>query len=58
LTYGYDPLLTPSAVKHVGAIPLAEPDKKAEPVIIAGAHKKFREIMAENLRRFMKEPRF
>jgi UDPglucose 6-dehydrogenase/UDP-N-acetyl-D-galactosamine dehydrogenase len=51
--YGYDPLLTPTEIKHFGAMPLPKMDKKMDAVIIAVAHKQFREMRMEQIRGLM-----
>jgi len=53
--YGYDPLLTPAEIKHFGAIPLTKIDKKMDAVIIAVAHKQFKEMSVEDIRAFMND---
>ena len=42
--YGYDPLLPDSVIKHFGAQPLPKLNKKMDAVIIAVAHKQFRDM--------------
>jgi UDP-N-acetyl-D-galactosamine dehydrogenase len=51
--YGYDPLLPDSVIAHFGTIPLPKLDKKMDAVIITVAHKKFKELSLEQIRRFM-----
>jgi UDP-N-acetyl-D-glucosamine/UDP-N-acetyl-D-galactosamine dehydrogenase len=51
--YGYDPLLTSSEIKHFGAIPLPKMEKKMDAVIIAVAHKPFREMGVDQIRGLM-----
>ena len=51
--YGYDPLLTPAEIKHFGAIPLTKIDKKMDAVIIAVAHKQFKEMSVKDIAGFM-----
>jgi UDPglucose 6-dehydrogenase/UDP-N-acetyl-D-galactosamine dehydrogenase len=53
--YGYDPLLTPAEIKHFGAIPLPKLDKKMDAVIIAVAHKQFRDMSIEEIRKLMND---
>lgn len=51
--YGYDPLLPDTVIKHFGATPLPKLDKKMDAVIIAVAHKQFRQLPIEKIRAFM-----
>lgn len=51
--YGYDPLLPDTVIKHFGANPLPKLDKKMDAVIIAVAHKQFRQLPIETIRTFM-----
>jgi UDPglucose 6-dehydrogenase/UDP-N-acetyl-D-galactosamine dehydrogenase len=52
--YGYDPMLSDSDIKHFGAIPLPNLDKKMDAVIIAVAHSSFKEMSLSNIRALMK----
>jgi UDPglucose 6-dehydrogenase/UDP-N-acetyl-D-galactosamine dehydrogenase len=51
--YGYDPLLTNNEIRHFGATPLSNLDKKMDAVIIAVAHKQFKEMPVEKIQGFM-----
>jgi UDPglucose 6-dehydrogenase/UDP-N-acetyl-D-galactosamine dehydrogenase len=51
--YGYDPLLSSEVIGRFGATPLPELDKKMDAIIIAVAHKQFREMTVENIQRLM-----
>ena len=53
--YGYDPLLPDSVIKHFGARPLPKLDKKMDAVIIAVAHKPFKEMSVLEIRSLMKD---
>jgi UDPglucose 6-dehydrogenase/UDP-N-acetyl-D-galactosamine dehydrogenase len=53
--YGYDPLLPDSVISHFGALPLPKLDKKMDAVIIAVAHKPFREMKLEEIRKLMND---
>jgi UDPglucose 6-dehydrogenase/UDP-N-acetyl-D-galactosamine dehydrogenase len=53
--YGYDPLLPDSVIKHFGAKPLPKPGKKMDAVIIAVAHKQFKEMSFAQIRRLMND---
>jgi UDPglucose 6-dehydrogenase/UDP-N-acetyl-D-galactosamine dehydrogenase len=51
--YGYDPLLPDSVIVHFGTKPLPKLDKKMDAVIIAVAHKKFKEMSLEQIQGLM-----
>jgi UDP-N-acetyl-D-glucosamine/UDP-N-acetyl-D-galactosamine dehydrogenase len=51
--YGYDPLLPDSVIAHFGAKPLPQLDKKMDAVIIAVAHKPFREMTIKEIQGLM-----
>ena len=51
--YGYDPLLPDSVIKQFGAKPLPKLDKKMDAVIIAVAHKQFKEMTIDEIRRLL-----
>ncbi|PKL61216.1 MAG: nucleotide sugar dehydrogenase [Methanomicrobiales archaeon HGW-Methanomicrobiales-2] len=51
--YGYDPLLPDSEIEHFGAKSLPNLEMKMDAVIIAVAHKQFRKMTIEEIRRFM-----
>jgi UDP-N-acetyl-D-glucosamine/UDP-N-acetyl-D-galactosamine dehydrogenase len=51
--YGYDPLLPDSVIAHFGVKPLPDLDEKMDAVIIAVAHKKFRQMHLEKIRGLM-----
>jgi UDPglucose 6-dehydrogenase/UDP-N-acetyl-D-galactosamine dehydrogenase len=51
--YGYDPLLPDEVIKRFGAKPLPNLDKKMDAVIIAVAHRQFREMSLEQIRGLM-----
>jgi len=51
--FGYDPLLPASVIKHFGATPLPKLDKKMDAVIIAVAHKEFREMSLREIKGLM-----
>jgi UDPglucose 6-dehydrogenase/UDP-N-acetyl-D-galactosamine dehydrogenase len=51
--YGYDPLLSDSVIRHFGAKPLPQLDKKMDAVIITVAHKPFREMTVKEIRGLM-----
>jgi len=53
--YGYDPLLPDSVITHFGARALPELDKKMDAVIIAVAHKPFREMSVQEIRSLMND---
>jgi UDP-N-acetyl-D-glucosamine/UDP-N-acetyl-D-galactosamine dehydrogenase len=53
--YGYDPLLTSFEIKHFGAIPLPKLDKKMDGVIIAVAHKQFKDMTIPEIRKLMND---
>lgn len=53
--YGYDPLLPDSVIAHFGTKPLPKLDKKMDAVIIAVAHRQFREMSVKQIRDLMKE---
>jgi len=53
--YGYDPLLSDSVIKHFGATPLPKLDKKMDAVIIAVAHKQFKEMPVQKIRSLMND---
>ncbi len=53
--YGYDPLLPDSVIAHFGTRPLPKLDKKMDAVIIAVAHRQFREMSVNQIRDLMKE---
>ncbi len=46
--YGHDPLLSDAMIKHFGAIPLPKLNKKMDALIIAVAHKQFKEMNLNN----------
>ncbi|PKL58880.1 MAG: nucleotide sugar dehydrogenase, partial [Methanomicrobiales archaeon HGW-Methanomicrobiales-5] len=49
----YDPLLPDSEIEHFGAKSLPNLEMKMDAVIIAVAHKQFRKMTIEEIRRFM-----
>ena len=51
--YGYDPLLPNSVIEHFGVKLLPKPAKKMDAVIIAVAHKQFKEMSVEQIRGLM-----
>ncbi|MCK9593140.1 MAG: UDP binding domain-containing protein [Methanoregula sp.] len=51
--YGYDPLLSNSMIKYFGVNPLPNMDTKMDAVIIAVAHKQFKEMSVEKIRSLM-----
>ena len=51
--YGYDPLLPDSVIAHFGTKPLPNLDKKMDAVIIAVAHRQFREMSIKQIRDLM-----
>ena len=51
--YGYDPILSDSMIKYFGVKPLPKLDKKMDSVIIAVAHKQFKEMSVEKVRSLM-----
>ena len=53
--YGYDPLLPDAVIKHFGAKPLPKLDRKMDAVIIAVAHKQFREMPVKTIRGLMND---
>ncbi|MFA4876165.1 MAG: nucleotide sugar dehydrogenase [Methanoregula sp.] len=53
--FGYDPLLPDSVIKHFGAQPLLKLNKKIDAVIIAVAHKEFRQMTLANIRNLMND---
>jgi UDP-N-acetyl-D-galactosamine dehydrogenase len=53
--YGYDPLLPDSVVRHFGAEPLPKLDRKMDAVIIAVAHRQFKEMTIRDIRQLMND---
>ena len=53
--YGYDPLLSNAVIEHFGARPLPRLDKKMDAVIIAVAHKEFKQMSVKDIRLIMNE---
>ncbi len=53
--YGYDPLLSDSAILYFGAKPLPNLDRKMDAVIIAAAHKPFKEMKIDEIRSLMND---
>ncbi|MGA2121765.1 MAG: nucleotide sugar dehydrogenase [Methanoregula sp.] len=53
--YGYDPLLPDAMIKHFGAKPLPKLDRKMDAVIIAVAHKQFKEMTVKEIRKLMND---
>jgi UDPglucose 6-dehydrogenase/UDP-N-acetyl-D-galactosamine dehydrogenase len=51
--YGYDPLLPDAVIAHFGTKPLPKLDKKMDAVIIAVAHRQFREMPLKQIRDLM-----
>jgi len=51
--YGYDPLLPDSVIKQFGAKPLPKLDKKMDAVIIAVAHRQFKEMTIGEIQRLL-----
>jgi len=51
--FGYDPLLPDSVIKHFGAKPLPKLDNKMDAVIIAVAHKEFKDMPVDTIRNLM-----
>jgi len=51
--YGYDPLLPDAVIAHFGTKPLPKLDKKMDAVIIAVAHRQFREMPVKQIRDLM-----
>jgi len=51
--YGCDPLLPDAVVRHFGAIPLPNLDTKMDAVIVAVAHRQFREMAVGQIRNLM-----
>lgn len=51
--FGYDPLLPDAVISHFGAIPLPNLDKKMDAVIIAVAHKQFKEMSVRDIKGLM-----
>ena len=51
--YGYDPLLPEEVIRHFGAIPLMNLDKKMDAVIIAVAHSQFRKMGMDDFTKFI-----
>jgi UDP-N-acetyl-D-galactosamine dehydrogenase len=51
--YGYDPLLSSQEIEHFGAMPLPKLNKKMDAVIIAVAHRQFRDMKIEKIRSLM-----
>jgi UDP-N-acetyl-D-galactosamine dehydrogenase len=52
--YGYDPLLPDSVISGFGATPLPRLDRKMDAVIIAVAHRQFRQMTVPQIRDLMK----
>ena len=48
--YGYDPLLSDTVIKRFGTKPLPKLDRKMDAVIIAEAHRQFRDMKFEKIR--------
>jgi len=53
--YGYDPLLPDNVIERFGAQPLPRLDVKMDAVIIAVAHKQFREMPDDRIRSLMND---
>ena len=53
--FGYDPLLSSQEIEHFGAQPLQKLNKTMDAVIIAVAHKQFRDMKIENIRSLMND---
>lgn len=53
--YGYDPLIPDSVISYFGAMPLPKLDRKMDAVVIAVAHKPFREMSVVDIRSFMND---
>ena len=53
--YGYDPLLSDVVIEHFGAKPLPKLDKKMDAVIIAVAHKQFKDKTVGEIRGLMND---
>lgn len=53
--FGYDPLLPEIVIKHFGAKPLPKLDKKMDAIIIAAAHKQFREMSVDDICKLMND---
>jgi UDP-N-acetyl-D-galactosamine dehydrogenase len=53
--YGYDPLLPDSIIRDFGAIPVPRFNKKMDVVIIAVAHRQFRELTINDIRQLMND---
>ncbi|MDO9323596.1 MAG: UDP binding domain-containing protein [Methanoregula sp.] len=51
--YGYDPLLPAEVIERFGAKPVSNPDMKVDAVIIAVAHKQFKEMPANEILKMM-----
>jgi UDP-N-acetyl-D-galactosamine dehydrogenase len=52
--YGYDPLLPDSVITHFGAVPLPKLDQKVDAIIIAVAHRQFKQMTIPQIRDLMK----
>ena len=53
--YGHDPLLSDDVIERFGVLPLPRLDKKMDAVIIAVAHKQFKEMSLQQIRRLMND---
>jgi UDP-N-acetyl-D-galactosamine dehydrogenase len=53
--YGHDPLLSDDVIERFGVLPLPHLDKKMDAVIIAVAHKQFKEMALTQIRQLMNE---
>jgi UDPglucose 6-dehydrogenase/UDP-N-acetyl-D-galactosamine dehydrogenase len=53
--YGYDPLLSEDVIRQFDVTPLLHLDKKMDAVIIAVAHKQFKEMTLKEIRQLMND---
>jgi len=53
--FGYDPLLSSQEIEHFGAQPLPKLNKTMDAVIIAVAHKQFKEMSIQDIRKLMND---
>jgi len=53
--YGHDPLISDDVIERFGVLPLPRLDKKMDAVIITVAHKQFKEMSLQQIRRLMND---
>ena len=53
--YGYDPLLSDETIRHFGVKPLPRLDKKMDAIIIAVAHRQFKQMTIKDIRKILND---